>query len=734
MINTNNRRFTIQRKESLEGKKEKTLIIECRSCSEFSNFRNNDNCFYCVFNSVFENRKKKFNKIYIEAIDSSVDQAATRKLLDYFNQLEKIRDIHNRVLNQRGQCVYKDFDCKVFGNYETIFSLTEREFVAPIHLYLKVQEFIREIKGKKTNDSLCVDCVQKNQKILENIVKMLENLEVVRFYNESQRNSSLFDDPFYYYEVLLLQTHIRKKTENEDINFSRLLSLISEKKEKLLQKYIIGKELYRVEIFEVENKIEKKYRYFLNINPESERSYFESLVDAIASKIQTLTFEDVVSLEDLIALYEKEAIRIVEQNYKIEEVKAKKIAFFTAIKYLRLEKLFPLLLDDFIEEIFLDSPDSELYLDHQKFGRCRTDLKLTAQEIERVITFLRLYSSQRLDYSNPTLKFVIKNKYFFCRFAVDVKPVNINDFSLDIRKLNKNILTIQDLVKNHTLNARMAAFLYFCSIKRVNITVTGETDTGKTTLINAFDIISPEYFRKIYVENAVESLEQLTFNKHQLKYQADSLDDTINRYTKSNQIKNLLHRTPDLIYLGEILTQEEAEALFHCLAAGLRGYQTIHSNSVDSLINRFIHTFKINFSQLDDLDLIILMKRDFNARRIASISEIDLTHFQTGEYNEELFLYNPKTKEWDQLKNLFESKTISRLKKFERLDEQTFNEYIEFYEEIFEYLLKSEKINNKALVELFHELFRYSPDISEARRFWNEWKDSKGNKNLDIRN
>ena len=186
------------------------------------------------------------------------------------------------------------------------------------------------------------------------------------------------------------------------------------------------------------------------------------------------------------------------------------------------------------------------------------------------------------------IKLVIKNHYFYCRFAIDIEPIQIESFALDIRKLNKNVFTIQDLLKNGTLNSSIAAFLFFILLRRRNITITGETDTGKTTLINALDLLAPKEFRKIYVENVTESLRQIGLGKHQLKYRVDSLEDHPSKnYSKSNLIKTLLHRTPDLIYLGEILIKEEAEAMFHCLAAGLKGFQTIHANSIGSLINRF---------------------------------------------------------------------------------------------------------------------------------------------------
>jgi len=305
---------------------------------------------------------------------------------------------------------------------------------------------------------------------------------------------------------------------------------------------------------------------------------------------------------------------------------------------------------------------------------------------------------------------------------VDVKPVHLSNFALDIRKLNKNILNIQDLLQNKTLNPHMAAFLYFAILKRKNITVTGETDTGKTTLINALDLLTPKEFRKIYVENVEESLNQSKFFRHQLKYKVDSLEESINqKFSKQNQIKKLLHRTPDIIYLGEILTKGEAEAMFHCLAAGLRGFQTIHSKDVDSLINRIIYHFKIHPSCLHDLDLIIMMKKYRDKRRIFSISKINPNFEKT--IHKMLFKYKPEIKQWNSLKELYDSNVITQLKQHEYINNEMFREIIEIYSDIFEILSKIDKISNMELIQLFDMISFYSfISIEQLRRYWKKWK------------
>lgn len=673
----------------------------------------------CVFKNISLNRKKNFKKIFIESLDKTIDTRVTNLFLEYFKKIRNIKQIYDGILKIKEKCKFKEqFACKNFGS-NFLFKRERDDILDPIQFFTKIQNFLVDFKNLDTIDPICNNCINDIRNKAKEILESLKSSQIIVEYENFQSQSAHFNKSSYFYEYLITKSHNYRDYKEVEKNYKQ------ENKERLIDTYCSGKDaLYQVNIYEIANKTEKKYKVSLPYELLSDGSYFEKIIHNIFEKIQILRFDDVVSLEDLIKLYKKEALRLIEIHFKISEDKKRKVAFYSAIKTLQLEKLFPLLIDDFIEEIFLDSPASEIYIDHQVHGRCRTDIRLSLNEIKRIITLLRLYSKQRLDYSSPSLKYVIKNKYFFCRFAIDIEPINVHKFSLDIRKLNKNILTIQDLVKNETLSPLIAAFLYFCVLRKINITVTGETDTGKTTLINAFDLLAPQFFRKIYVENVTESLEQLNYENHQLKYQANSLDPSTNdKFTKSNHIKTLLHRTPDIIYLGEILTQEEAEALFHCLAAGLRGFQTIHSNTVDSLINRFIYVFKINFSQLDDLDLVVLMKREFNKRRIVSISEIDLLNYQAGEYYRELFQYNPETKNFDLQRNLYKTKTINKLKKFEYLSEKSFSDFLSLYEEIFEFLSKINKISNTELIDLFHEISHLSIiSYLDLKQFWEEWK------------
>ncbi|MFX0042032.1 MAG: ATPase, T2SS/T4P/T4SS family [Candidatus Hodarchaeota archaeon] len=717
-------RVIFQEKENFEGKKENFLIIDCKKCSEKEKkFYKNITCIYCFLLNLFINKNNKFNRILISKNEILIEPEQYDLVLDYFKNLNKIKRINQKIENLRKKrCVYQEFKCKNFPEYFSLVKIHDFEFYDPVLVYNTHLKRISYIEDNRIFNDFCLKCVNYLKSLESSIAEILNHLKIIKMLNTFKSESEKAYHSLKFYKRLFsksFQLHIKDQE-------SKIPTLLTQGD--LIKTYMIGKNnLYQVYITNISFEAENKYLVHYNYQSRSEEDYIRKIIQDISNSLNIVNFDQIIPLENLINLYNREALKILSEKYRFSKIDNKKIAFISALKRLNLEKIFPLLIDDFIEEIFLDSPYDKIYINHQKYGRCRTDLKFNRREIERIKTLLRLYSGQRLDYMKPSIKLVLKNKFFYCRFALDIEPIQLNNFALDIRKLNKNILNIQDLLKNGTLSPLMASFLYFNILRRRNLTVTGETDTGKTTLINALDLLTPKEFRKIYIENIVESLNQFSFGKHQLKYKVDSYDSLLKeKYSKSSQIKTLLHRTPDIIYLGEILTKEEAEAMFHCLAAGLRGFQTIHSNNIESLINRFVYHFKINKSCLDDLDLIILMKKDGYQRKIISISEIGNDLDIPKLYNN-IFQYNPESKKWNLLNPLFETKIVNELRRYEDLNRENFSLIIKIYNEIFTFISKIKKIDNYKLINFFHRIsYNSFQSYDILKNFWNNWKKNRG--------
>jgi len=713
-----------QERENLHGKKEAILFIDCKKClGRDKNFYKNKDCHYCLLSILFKNKNKKINEISLLGKDIKIEYHNIKFFLEYFKKLKKIKKINEKIEEVKNKkCIYGEFKCKFFPRFSSIRKTQDFEYYDPILVYSSFNKRNIRSENQVIFDPMCQKCYTYIENSEKYILKILENLNIIKDFKSFQNNKTIAYKFINFYEYTFSKfAYLKEPTQiygnfytKENLNF--------------LSEYRIGEDnIFQIQIYNTPCEYERRYSVKFYIKEIENIDYFEKIVNDLIQNIEIKEFNQIIPLETLIEIYKDEILKKLNLKYKFSKIVKRRIAYLATLKKLNLDKLFPLLIDNTIEEIFLDSPNDLIYINHQKFGRCRTSIRFNEKDIDRLKTLIRLYSGKRLDFMNPQVKFVMKNMFFNCRFAIDIDPIQINGFALDIRKLNKNVLTMQDLLRWETLDPLMAAFLYFNLLRRINITVTGETDTGKTTLINALDLLAPKEFRKIYIENITESLNQNEFGKHQLKYKADSLEDLIRQnYSKSNLIKTLLHRTPDIIYLGEILTKEESEALFHCLAAGLKGFQTIHANDIDSLIRRFLYHFKINKSCLFDLDLIILMKKEFNKRRIVSLVEINKSNNKKGKLYNPIFQYSPKFKKWKLLTNLFNTSLISELRKYEDLSLDKFNLFLNLYYDIFEFISNFKKIENNDLIELFHRISYYSfNSISSLEEFWDKWKKTR---------
>jgi Flp pilus assembly CpaF family ATPase len=250
-------------------------------------------------------------------------------------------------------------------------------------------------------------------------------------------------------------------------------------------------------------------------------------------------------------------------------------------------------------------------------------VSLKEEDAERIVTLVRGESNLHLDRHNPSLKTDVNLFDSSLRFSLCLPPLSVDGLHLEIRRASTNPYTIYDLIRNSTLTIEAAAMLVLAVSARFNITITGGPGSGKTTLLNSLDMSTPRAWRKIYVEDAVES--RHLSDHHQVRYRVDPLDETEPRFDKSTEIVKSLHRSPDYLILGEIQTAEHSRALFQAIAAGLRSIQTCHSDSAPSLVSRWTLNHGIDKSSIALMDVIVTLERPVpgeSKRRVREIVEI----------------------------------------------------------------------------------------------------------------
>jgi len=286
----------------------------------------------------------------------------------------------------------------------------------------------------------------------------------------------------------------------------------------------------------------------------------------------------------------------------------------------------PLIMDEEVEEFFLDNINSPIYLDHREYGRCITNIYLEKDEIEAFKTRCKLDSGYRLDEENPSLKTEIITKDFHIRVSIDIPPLSFGSTHLCVRKLRKKAFVLPELIFNGTVNCEVAAYLLLCLFLRKNIGIIGESGAGKTTLANALLSLIPSSWRCIYLEDVIESINLQPYNVHQVRLRVSPIE-TRGQYwfskNKTKEIIKLLHRSPTYVFLGEVQTKSHTKALFHAIAAGIKTMFTVHASSIQQLIRRWTIVYDINPILLMDIDILVFISR-LNGLGPRKVLEIDM--------------------------------------------------------------------------------------------------------------
>ncbi len=341
--------------------------------------------------------------------------------------------------------------------------------------------------------------------------------------------------------------------------------------------------------------------------------------------------------------------RLVEvlSQHSAERIAAKgarrnvrELAELAAYEAIGLSRILALAKDEHITEFFVDSDVTPMYLDHAQAGRCESAIVLTDRERGALETHSDTFSGYTLDFKTPSLKNDLAIGGAILRVSLDLEPVSVNRFSLDVRRLNVSTLSLTRLIEMRVLSLEAAALLVGWLETGGNVTVVGETGTGKTTLLNALDEMVDRRLRRLYIEDAVETRDLLERGYHQMKVKVDPFERGFDSSrTKESEIVKALHRSPDIVILSEIQSEEHSRAFFQALAAGARGIQTFHASTLEQAVRRWTGMHHVSELNLVDLGLMVQMARPDRLRQERYVQRICAVVQERGSLRlKELFM------------------------------------------------------------------------------------------------
>jgi pilus assembly protein CpaF len=234
--------------------------------------------------------------------------------------------------------------------------------------------------------------------------------------------------------------------------------------------------------------------------------------------------------------------------------------------------------DDSIEEIWINTPNRVFVA---RGGKSElTNLVLTKDIVHDLIERLLIWGGRRLDVSNP---FVDARLPDGSRLHVAIPEVTATHWAVNVRKHLNCLNSLTELLEIGSINEEILEILVSAINYGFNILVSGGTQAGKTTFLNALvSQISPNE-RVITIEEVFELQPNLP-DWIALQTRNANLEGE-GEISLRKLIKESLRMRPSRIIVGEV-REAEALDLLIALNSGLPGMATVHANSARGAISK----------------------------------------------------------------------------------------------------------------------------------------------------
>ncbi len=323
---------------------------------------------------------------------------------------------------------------------------------------------------------------------------------------------------------------------------------------------------------------------------------------------------------------------------------------YTSLRYLLRRKLEgmglldPMILDPNIEDISC-SGLGNIFVEHKIFGGLRASIGFeTNESLDKFVIELAEGIKHPVTFREPVVDATLPDgSRINIVYGTDVSKRGSN---FTIRKFSDTPLSILELIQFGALNYDMAAYLSIILQEGMNVWVSGETASGKTTLLNALTTFIPPDAKIVSIEDTPE-VQVPHHNWIRGVTRGSDKGGDSSEVSMFDLLKAALRQRPNLIIVGEIRGVEGAIA-FQAMQTGHATMSTFHAASVSKLIQRVTgNPISVPKTYVDNLNVVVICQqvRLANgglARRLTSVNEI-VSYDSVGDSFSfiETFCWNP---------------------------------------------------------------------------------------------
>ena len=347
-----------------------------------------------------------------------------------------------------------------------------------------------------------------------------------------------------------------------------------------------------------------------------------------------LSPKDIDSKKKLIEFLENKVRYLLkEHNYKISEKRFEKIMYYIYRDFAGLDKIEPLMHDDYIEDINCNGTNIDIYIKHRLFGSIRTKVRFEdTTELKNFIIKLAQRCNKYITYTNPFLEGSLEDgSRVQGTISEEISPRGPN---FSIRKFRRIPFSPTELIELGSVSSEGLAYLWYLIENRANILVIGGAASGKTTFINTLATFIPPKAKIVSIE---DTREIRLYHENWISTVArESVGGLkIGEVDLNKLLRESFRENPDYVIVGEV-RGKETYVMFQGIASGHPTLSTFHSEDLDSVISR-LKTPPINLpiSLIKLLDCVVnLTKIERGSkvkRRVLTIEELLDINPRTGK-------------------------------------------------------------------------------------------------------
>lgn len=284
----------------------------------------------------------------------------------------------------------------------------------------------------------------------------------------------------------------------------------------------------------------------------------------------------------------------------------------------------PLIADPYIEDISC-SGIGQIFIEHKIFKGVKSAITFTSSdELDEFVMWLSEQIRKPVTFKNPICDATLPDGSRIN--IVYGKEISKRGSNFTIRKFSGTPVSIFELIDFKSITYQMLAYLSLVIGHENSLFVSGETASGKTTLLNALTTFIHPLAKIVTIEDTPE-LQVPHPNWVREVVQTTKAEDSGGAVTMFDLLKAALRQRPDEIIVGEI-RGVEGNVAFQAMQTGHSVMATFHAASVEKLIQRITgDPILVPKTYIDNLKVVVLtsmvkLPNGKAGRRITSINEI----------------------------------------------------------------------------------------------------------------